>query len=158
MIDLIGKTSSVYQPKIIFFTAFESMFVPHRNARVFDRGLKGFSIRGQTMDLQTAAPEDLKMESLYPEAWLLAQMGDAKAALEWITPTLDAQARSSIENLRSVVAAGALVHGMVLRAELANRLGRATEAATWARAVTALWSDADDELRPIAKEMKRLAK
>ena len=107
---------------------------------------------------RVSAPEDLKMESLYPEAWLLAQMGDAKAALEWITPTLDAQARSSIENLRSVVAAGALVHGMVLRAELANRLGRATEAATWARAVTALWSDADDELRPIAKEMKRLAK
>jgi hypothetical protein len=106
---------------------------------------------------RVTAPEDLKLESLYPEAWLLASMGDVGAALEWISPTLDAQARSSTENLQSVVAAGAFVHGMVLRAQLASRVGRVAEATRWARAVLALWGDAD-ELKAIVKEMKRLAK
>ena len=107
---------------------------------------------------RVAAPEELKLESLYPEAWLLASIGDQQTALDWLAPTLDAQPRSSTENLRSVVAAGALVRAMILRAELARQLGRTAEAARWARAVTALWSDADDELQPLVKEMKRLAK
>jgi len=105
-----------------------------------------------------SAPEDLKLEALYPEAWLLATMGDAGAAIECITPTLDAQAKSSIENLHSVVAAGALVHGMMLRADLASRLGRRADAAKWARAVLALWAEADDEFRPYVWGMQRLAK
>jgi tRNA A-37 threonylcarbamoyl transferase component Bud32 len=104
------------------------------------------------------APEELKLEALYPEAWVLASAGDPAAALAWLTPTLDAQARSSTEALRSVVGAAALVHAMALRAQLADRLGRNAEAASWARAVIALWSDADDELRPVVKEMKRLSR
>jgi hypothetical protein len=107
---------------------------------------------------RVVAPEELKFEALYPEAWLLASLGEPARALEWISPTLDAQSHSSTENLRSAVAAGALVHAMVLRAELANRLGRKAEAAQWARAVLALWGDADEELRPITKAMKRLAR
>ena len=107
---------------------------------------------------RVSAPEDLKLEALYPEAWVLASAGDPRAALDWITPTLDAQARSSIEILQSAVAGGALVHAMVLRAQLASRLGRTAEAAQWARAVVALWRDADDELQPIVREMSRLAR
>ncbi|HEY2377932.1 MAG TPA: serine/threonine-protein kinase [Gemmatimonadaceae bacterium] len=119
-------------------------------------------IRQRLSTLRTArtvtAPEELKLETLYPEAWLLASMGDAPTALGWITPTLDAQARSSIENLHSVVAVGALVRAMALRAQLASRAGRTAEAATWARAVIALWSDSDRELQGVVREMKRLAK
>ena len=105
-----------------------------------------------------AAPEDLKLESLFPEAWLLNAIGDSALALDWLTPTLDAQARASVENLRSPVAAAALVRSMALRAQLAKRLGRDAEARTYARAVLALWEDADGELRPVVKEMKRLAR
>ena len=44
---------------------------------------------------RVAAPEELKLESLYPEAWLLASIGDQQTALDWLAPTLDAQPRSS---------------------------------------------------------------
>jgi hypothetical protein len=107
---------------------------------------------------KSRAPEELKLESLYPEAWLLASIGDTQTALEWITPTLDAQRQSSTEIPQSPVAAGSLVRAMILRAQLAEQLGRGREAAEWARAVVALWRDGDEELRPTVREMTRLAK
>ena len=120
------------------------------------------TIRRQLLPLGTArqavAPEDIKLERLYPEAWLLASIGDQALALQWLTPTLDAQARASTETLRSVIGAGALINAMALRARLAARLGRAAESRRWARAVVALWDEADDELHPLVREMRRLAR
>jgi serine/threonine protein kinase len=106
----------------------------------------------------TVPPEDIKLERLYPEAWLLASIGDHALALQWLTPTLDAQARASTETLRSVVGAGALIRAMSLRARLAAQVGHDAESRQWARAVVALWDEADDELQPMVREMRRLAR
>ena len=107
---------------------------------------------------RAVAPEDIKLERLYPEAWLLASIGEKALALQWLTPTLDAQGRATTDLLWSAVGAGALIHAMALRAQLAAQLGREAESRTWARAVIALWDEADDDLRPSLREIRRLAR
>ena len=150
----------VYQDSAVRYLARTGDFLAVAENAWLDRDTA--TIRKRLLPLREgrklAAPEDLKPEALYPEAWLLASVGDTATALDWISPMLDAQERSSIENLRTVVTAGALVRAMVLRAELANRLGRKAEATQWARAAATLWSGADDDLQPVVREMKRLAK
>ena len=51
----------------------------------------------------------------------------------------------------------ALVRGMALRAELADRAGDSTTAGRWANDVLTLWSDADQELQPTTTRMRRIA-
>jgi tRNA A-37 threonylcarbamoyl transferase component Bud32 len=120
------------------------------------------TIRQRLMPLsvarRTVLAEDIKLERLYPEAWLLASIGEKALALQWLTPTLDAQVRASTETLRTVVGAGALIHAMALRAQLAAELGHEAESRKWAGAVIALWGEADDDLRPMLREMKQLAR
>jgi len=47
---------------------------------------------------------------------------------------------------------------MSLRARLAAQVGHDAESRQWARAVVALWDEADDELQPMVREMRRLAR
>jgi hypothetical protein len=99
---------------------------------------------------------DITFDALYPEAWLVAASGDKRRSAAWLDPalgTLRVQA-SLIDPIRSA----SLVQAMALRAELAASLGDAAEAARWARAVVALWSNADPFLQPLVARMKQFAR
>jgi len=103
--------------------------------------------------------EALKLEAVYPEAWLLADSGNPRAGLDWLAPTLDAQSRASAKTLSDVVGAGVLIRAMALRATLASAAHDDASAAQWARAVTTLWADADPFLQQtVVRPMARLAK
>jgi hypothetical protein len=103
-------------------------------------------------------PSDLSFETLLPEALLLQAIGDSRAAIARLNPTLSALASSSPDLVRSPVGTGVLVRAMALRAELASQAGDANTAALWARAVATLWSDADPFLQPIVRRMQDLAR
>ena len=105
------------------------------------------------------APENLKLEAVYPESWLLDALGDPDAAIGRLAPTLDAQSSADAETLSNVAGAGALIRAMMLRAELASRKGDTSGAALWARAVTTLWAEADPFLQQVVVQpMARLAR
>ena len=61
---------------------------------------------------------DITLDALYPEAWLLAAIGDTAAALRRIGPTLKAIGAVSTQSLSEVPNAGALLRGVALYAEL----------------------------------------
>jgi hypothetical protein len=100
--------------------------------------------------------EDVTIDALYPEAWLLVAAGDADAAAQRLDPAFATLRDASPGILAEPARAGALVRAMVLRAQLADRAGDRS-AARWARAVTILWSGADAFLQPTVQEMARIA-
>ena len=103
-------------------------------------------------------PSDLMIDALYPEAWVLASLGDHGGAIEWLDPTLRALARTAPQELAEVARAGPLVRAMALRANLADRVGDREAARSWAAAVAVLWSGADAFLQPLVAQMKQLAR
>ena len=103
-------------------------------------------------------PSDVSLEGLYPEAWLLARLGDDAGAARRLDPTLESLPRAAPEMLDNPVAAAALVRAMILRAQLANQTGNSRAAATWGAAVRILWAHADAFLQPMVQEMTRLAR
>jgi hypothetical protein len=104
-----------------------------------------------------AAPADLTLDALYPEAWVLAALQDPEAAIAWLDPTLATLEAIAPEKLVDPANPGALVRAMALRAELAERSGDPVAAARWARPVVILWSGADPFLQPIVRKMERIA-
>jgi TolB-like protein len=103
-------------------------------------------------------PSDLSLETLHPEARLLAAIGDTRGAIDRIDPTLSSLRYIPLDLVRSPVGAGMLVRAMALRAELAAKSADPTTAARWARAVKILWSDADPFLQPLVARMRHLAR
>jgi len=101
------------------------------------------------------SPEMFTLDGLYPEAELLAAMGDARMAVEWLDPTLAVLSRKSARELADPVRAASLVRALVLRARLDRQLGDREGAERWAAAVATLWTDADPWLQPIVQEMRR---
>jgi protein kinase-like protein len=102
------------------------------------------------------SPADFSLDALYPETALLAVLGDYRAAIRWCDPTLNALAGTAPQVFSDAARAGALVHAMALRAELARRAGDGVSAARWARVVAILWSDADPFLKPVVQRMREL--
>lgn len=96
------------------------------------------------------APEDITLDALYPEAALLAEMGDTAAAIAWLDPTLAALGAAQPQLFDDPTRAAGLVQAMVLRAELARSVQDSLGATRWARAVGVLWGDADSFLRATA--------
>ena len=99
---------------------------------------------------------DVAIENVYQEAWLLVAVGDTAAALERLDRSLTALPALGTALLDQVPQAAGLVRAMALRAELAAADGDATAAARWARAVTALWRDADPDLGAVVARMTAL--
>ena len=126
----------------------------------FLRGDTAFVLR-LYVELRTARrhlpPSQLTLDALYPEAWLLAALGDESAAIAWLDPTLVSLLSTPPEVFTEPARAGSLVRAMALRADLAERVGDHAAAARWAAAVAALWSDADPFLQPAVSRMRRLA-
>ena len=119
------------------------------------------AVRRLFAELQTARrhlpPAQLTLDALYPEAWLLAALGDEKAAITWLDPTLVSLLSTPPEVFTDPARAGSLVRAMALRADLAERVGDHAVAARWAAAVAAFWSDADPFLQPLVRRMRRRA-
>ena len=119
------------------------------------------AVRRLFAELETARrhlpPAQLTLDALYPEAWLLAALGDEKAAITWLDPTLVSLLSTPPEVFTDPARAGSLVRAMALRADLAERVGDHAVAARWAAAVAAFWSDADPFLQPLVRRMRRRA-
>jgi hypothetical protein len=105
-----------------------------------------------------APASDLTLDALFPEAWLLAALGKPREAIDWLDPTLGTLSASAPQAFVDPARAGALVRAMVLRADLAERVGDRAGAARWARIVTVLWANADSFLQPSVQRMDRLAR
>jgi len=99
---------------------------------------------------------DVAIENVYQEAWLLVAVGDTAAALERLDRSLTALPALGTALLDEIPQAAGLVRAMALRAELAAAAGDWTAAARWARAVTALWHDADPDLGAVVARMTAL--
>ena len=101
-------------------------------------------------------PPELTLDGVFPEAWLIAAIGDTRGAVEWLDPTLVKLRVSS--TLVDPVRAAMLVRAMAFRADLAATSGDRATAARWAAAVVELWSGADAFLQPLVNRMRDLAK
>jgi tetratricopeptide (TPR) repeat protein/tRNA A-37 threonylcarbamoyl transferase component Bud32 len=101
---------------------------------------------------------DVASEIVYQEAWLLVSVGDTAAAVERLDRSLTALPSLWTALLDQVPQAAGLVRAMSFRAELAAASGDATTAARWARAVTALWHDADPELGAVVARMAAITR
>ena len=106
---------------------------------------------------RSALASDLTFDALYPEAWLLQALGDHRAAIAWLDPTLRTLSASAPQKFVDPGNAGALVQAIALRAELAETTGDHTTAAQWARVVSVLWRNADLFLQPTVRRMDQLA-
>ncbi len=104
-----------------------------------------------------ARPEEIRLETLLPEADMLAAIGDPRAAIARLDPTLGALAAADVEVIASAVGAGTLVRAMARRAELALAVGDGAGAARWAAALHALWSGADPPYQPLVRRMDALS-
>jgi len=102
-------------------------------------------------------PAELTLDALYPEAWLLGALGDDRAAIEWLDPTLVSLLSTPPEVFTEPARAGSLIRAMALRADLAVQVGDHVASARWAAAVAAFWSEADPFLQPLVRRMRRLA-
>lgn len=105
---------------------------------------------------QPLAPEDLTIDALYPEAWLLGRVGRLTDAAAWLDPWLRALPRVAPGGLGVMPEAAVLVPAMAFRARLAIQLGDRATAIAWARAVEQLWSDPDSHLKGVSGEMRDL--
>jgi hypothetical protein len=92
-------------------------------------------------------PADLTFDTLYPEAWLLGQMGDSAGALAWITPSLDALATMPPQLIEDPASIVALVRAMGYRAELTAQGGDKRGARPWAQCVSVLWANSEPAVK-----------
>ena len=100
-----------------------------------------------------ARAADLTFDALYPEAWLLAAVGDTAAALTRLKPTLDVIGLIPVKQFAKAIDAGALLQAMVLRGSLSSRTGDRKDGRLWARAVVAL----TDTSLAVARQARRAA-
>jgi tetratricopeptide (TPR) repeat protein len=103
-------------------------------------------------------PGSITWDALYPEASLLTELGDPRAAADWLDPALNVLPQVVPLILRDAAHAGALARAFALRAVIADQLGDSLGAAHWARVVVTLWGDADPFLQPIVRRLGALAR
>lgn len=108
--------------------------------------------------LRRAYPAEVMIDAVYPEAWLLAQVGDTAHAIARLDGVLQSLAGTAPFLFADVIRAGALVRAMTLRAELAAATGDDVAAVLWANAVLTLWAGADTFLQPTLERLSRIAK
>jgi hypothetical protein len=99
-------------------------------------------------------PADRAIDALYPEAVLLAWLGDEAGAIDWLDPTLNNLLQTAPGTFAYPARPGALIQAMALRSDLAARTGDGPGARRWAEPVVILWSDADGHLQPLVRRMR----
>ena len=107
---------------------------------------------------KSLAMEDLAFDAVYPEALLLAGIGDTARASQWLDDVLLVLPRTPPQASPEPSVIGSLVRAMVLRAQIAARLGDRATAARWATSVELLWSGADSFLAAIVDSMRALTR
>ncbi len=85
------------------------------------------------------------------------QLGDTAAVVRRLDLMLNATAAMNSYFLEEISQAGAIVPLMLLRVDLAERMGDLTTARRWARAATTLWAHAEPGLQPMLANARRLA-
>ena len=106
---------------------------------------------------RNAQPSDMAMDAAYPEAWLLASIGEHDSAVAGLDRTLAALPQTAPGFFDDPARAGSLVHAMALRASLASRAGDSLSVRKWGAVVATLWTGADAFLSPIVQRMNRYA-
>jgi len=91
-------------------------------------------------------------------AWLMSALGRPDSAIAFLDPRLATLSRTPPQRFLEMYQAGALVRAMVLRADLAQRMGDRVTARQWALAVVTLWSGSDDFLQPAVERMEALVR
>jgi len=125
--------------------------------------LRGDTARVQALftelrsDRRFVPTTEVTVDGLYPEATLLAGMGNDRGAVAWLDPLLTQLATTPPQAFADPARAGAFVRALALRAKLAARLGDRAGAQRWSRTVLALWTDTDAFLKPLITELQRLA-
>jgi tetratricopeptide (TPR) repeat protein len=99
---------------------------------------------------------DVAINGTYGETVILLQLHDTAAAIATLDHSLRALPTLGSYLLEQPEQVGCAIRAMALRAELAARAGDRGTAAQWARAVTALWSNADAPLRATTARMREL--
>lgn len=102
-------------------------------------------------------PGSQTIDMVYGTAWLLAELGEQRAAVARVDEILSALPQTPPQLFLEVYQTGPLVRAMALRARLAAEAGDSVTARSWATAVITLWSDADAFLQPTVSQMRRLA-
>jgi serine/threonine protein kinase/tetratricopeptide (TPR) repeat protein len=103
-------------------------------------------------------PADVMPDGLLPEASALVRIGDVTGAIARLDPTLNAIRSTASQDLAFTSQAGSLMRAIVLRADLAARIGDPATSRLWARAAVELWSGADPFLQATVQRMQRLAR
>ena len=84
------------------------------------------------------SPSAITLDALFPEAWLLASIGDSTAALARLNRTLDALQSVPVRSFDDAINAGALVQSMRLRAQLQSAGTAGSSKTRWSAAVQVL--------------------
>jgi hypothetical protein len=92
-------------------------------------------------------PADLTLDITYPAAWTLAALGDPREAIDWLEPVLNAAQGYPPKVVSTTANAGALVRGLLLRAQLAEQAGDMVTARKWRSPAEILWKNADPAIR-----------
>ena len=104
-----------------------------------------------------AAWRMLGSHSSSPEARLLLAVGDTTRAAAALDRMLDRLRFSPPGALNLTVSMATLVRAMALRAEIAAARKESGAPVQWGRAVAALWSNADPELKPTVRRLLSLS-
>jgi DNA-binding SARP family transcriptional activator len=106
----------------------------------------------------SGATASISADAVYPEAALLVELGDTVKAIGQLDDLLTDIREVSPDLLDDPVRTAALLHCMILRAQLAHYKGDAGTARAWARAVEVLWRNGDETTRPHVKQIMALIK
>ena len=101
---------------------------------------------------------DVAIQYVFHEAWLLAAVGDTAGAISRLDRALGAPASLGLALVDEVPQAAGFVRAMALRADLAAAMGDRPRAVRWARALLALWRDADPDLGVVVSRMEAIAR
>ncbi len=123
--------------------------------------------RGDTLSLRAALdssaltrrnrkPSSIAIEGVYQMSVLHLAVRDTAAAVRMLDESLEAMPGMGRDLLNRPAAAGALVRAMVLRSQVASRLGDTPTARRWAVAATTLWAHADPAFQPTVDSLRRI--
>lgn len=105
---------------------------------------------------QQRPPADVTPDAMYPEARAWIQIGQRAKAVEWLDPVLSRRGWLELM-LNDPISAAALLRGVGLRSELADAAKDRGTARRYSAILSALWANADPELKPLWQRMSRMS-
>jgi tetratricopeptide (TPR) repeat protein len=142
--------------------------IPASPPRSYLRRYQYYLQKGDTATLRSALdslkrirtytrPAEVSLDGVYHEAVLTLALRDTSGAVRQLDQVLNALPAAGLDLIRWTGSSGSLVRAMMLRAQLAARLGDVTTARRWAGAAAILWAKADPGLQAGVDSMRRIA-